>query len=88
MKHTAGIVKDSHGNPVVNALVTVEQSSVPFPDMAFRTDSQGRFQLSLPVGERVRLAAHTQTGGYGFIELEINSSNSDVIIQISNHNFT
>jgi hypothetical protein len=81
MKRTAGVVKDSYGNPVADALVSIEQSSVPFPDMAFRTDAQGRFQLHLPIGERFRLAAHTQAGGYGFIDLEVNSSSTEVIIQ-------
>lgn len=83
MEHTTGIVQDLNGNPVSNALVAVEWSSVPFPEMAFRTDSQGRFQIGLPIGERFRLAARTPEGGYGFINFEVNLGNTEAIIQIS-----
>lgn len=83
MEHTTGIIQDLNGNPVPNALVSVEWSSVPFPEMAFRTDFKGRFQIGLPVGERFRLAARTPEGGYGFINIEVNSGNIEAIIQIS-----
>lgn len=82
MEPTKGIVQDSDGNPVSNALVAVEKSSVPFPDMAFRTDSKGRFEISFPVGERVRLAARAPEGGYGFTDFEIKPSNTVVVIKI------
>lgn len=44
------LVLDEGGQPVVEAVVAVVRSSVPFPEIALLTDETGAVELHLPDG--------------------------------------
>lgn len=81
MESVTGVVQDTRGNPVADAIVAVEWASVPYPDMALRTDLQGQFQITLPAG-KYRLAARTSDGGYGSTDFDTKSGKTKVAIRI------
>lgn len=81
MEPTTGIVQDAFGNPVENALVAIEWASVPFPEIALRTNSKGQFQVTLPFGH-FRFAAHTSTGGYGVTSFDSKLGNTEIVIRV------
>jgi hypothetical protein len=64
-----GIVIGPDGAGVAGALVAVEWGTAPTPEIGIRTDTQGRFAVSLPVG-RFRVGANT-AGLYGSVEVEV-----------------
>lgn len=68
-KHV-GWLKDESGNPVAGALISVVESSVPVPEVATRTASDGRFVLGLPSGT-FRVAAHLAGRALGETSLEV-----------------
>lgn len=44
------VVLDEGGHPVVDAVVALARSSVPFPEIALLTDDKGAVELQLPPG--------------------------------------
>lgn len=46
-----GRITDQAGKPVAGARVTVPKASVPVPEMAYLSDADGNYKLSLPKGE-------------------------------------
>lgn len=76
-------VADSSGNPIADALIAVEASDVPFPEISLISDSDGCVGLSFPAGI-YRIAARTVDNQYGVIEVEIgeNDVSSELIIVV------
>lgn len=60
-------VLDEAGLPVEGAFVAVEESSVPFPEIALVTDIDGGTQLFLPKG-RFRICAYGENNRRGSAE--------------------
>lgn len=56
-----GIVVDANGNPVAGAAITVIESPVPMPEIAWVTDAAGRFRIALTPGRHV-LSANAREG--------------------------
>lgn len=46
-------VIDQAGTPVAGAIISVIDGTVQLPEMAIRTDADGRFRLRLPAGRFV-----------------------------------
>lgn len=65
-----GRVVDADGVPVARARVTIVAASVPMPEIALLTGSNGDFELALPEG-RFRLRAHGPRGEIGEAEVGV-----------------
>ncbi|MGF1465606.1 MAG: carboxypeptidase-like regulatory domain-containing protein [Sandaracinaceae bacterium] len=63
-----GRVLEASGAPAAGALVAVEWSDVPVPEVALVADADGGFVLFLPAG-RFRIAAHAR-GRRATVEVE------------------
>jgi hypothetical protein len=70
---SAAIVRvvDKAGAPVAGALVSVAWSTVPFPEIALVTDSNGEVRMQLAEGE-YQIVAHAADGRHGSIEVAVN----------------
>jgi len=76
-----GRVVDASGAAVPDALIAIIARSVPIPEIALRTDAEGRFMLRLPPG-RFTLRAHSPDGGTGEAEIVEPSTVEDIVITI------
>lgn len=76
-----GLVLDSNGLPVEDAVVTIEWGTAPMPEIALITDANGRFQLDLPAGH-FRLRAQTASGVIGTALVDGAPSTSAMIIHL------
>jgi hypothetical protein len=65
-----GRVVDADGVPVARARITIVAASVPMPEIALLTGSEGDFELALPQG-RFRLRAHGPRGEVGEAEVGV-----------------
>lgn len=65
----SGRVVDREGRPVEGALVSVAESEGPVPEIALRTDPDGRFAFPLPPG-LTRLRAHAPGGEVGSVVVQ------------------
>src|SRR4029077_14611227 len=65
-----GRVVDADGVPVARARITIVAASVPMPEIALLTGSEGDFELALPQG-RFRLRAHGPGGEVGEAEVGV-----------------
>ncbi len=82
MGNTIGVVQDSAGRPIGDALVFVEGISVAIPEITIRTNSQGRCELNLPQG-RYRITACTPDGERGATEYQKGVDSDNIVIQIN-----
>ena len=65
-----GRVIDADGVPVARARITIVAASVPMPELALLTGSDGYFEVALPQG-RFRLRAHGPRGEVGEAEVGV-----------------
>jgi hypothetical protein len=63
-------VVDADGVPVARARITIVAASVPMPEIALLSGSEGDFELALPQG-RFRLRAHGPRGEVGEAEVGV-----------------
>jgi hypothetical protein len=63
-------VIDADGVPVARARITIVAASVPMPEIALLTGSDGYFEVALPQG-RFRLRAHGPRGEVGEAEIGV-----------------
>lgn len=66
-----GKIIDKHGVAIPNAIVSVIESSVPFPEIALLTDFDGQFAINFPNGK--------------FILQAIGHDNSNCKVEITNN---
>lgn len=79
----SGRVVDALGGPVAAAAVMVAGGTAPTPEIAIRTDAEGRFRLALPAGT-FRVVAHAADGRRGEIEVtRSDASDPDLSITIA-----
>jgi hypothetical protein len=63
-------VVDTNGTPVAGAVVVVTRSSVPFPEIGYRTDAAGEVRLAMPPGQYV-FDARTADGMAGEVTVTV-----------------
>lgn len=72
-----GRVIDSAGQPVPGAMVMVASGTAPTPEIAQRSDGDGRFRVALPDGS-FRLEAHHPSLGKASCEITPATLQSEV----------
>lgn len=72
-----GKVVNIEGSPVINAAVTVTQGTSEWPELAYRTDSEGEFHVPLPPGT-FEISVQGPEGDSGSESVVIDSKNSRV----------
>jgi hypothetical protein len=66
---------------VPNARIVIIASTVPMPEIALVSDSQGRFALRLPPGH-FTLRAHSSDGAVGEVEVQGAPNTDEILIVI------
>ncbi|CAO4146998.1 hypothetical protein LPLAFNJD_LOCUS2338 [Methylorubrum aminovorans] len=75
------------GGKAGRALVYVASGTGPTPEIAIRSDAEGRFRLALPPGSYV-VAARLLDGREGFVEVGTGDKPQDIEIEIPNETGT
>lgn len=76
-----GRVVRTDGTPVADALVAVASGTAPTPEIAIRTNAEGRFRIALPDGRFV-LEAHGPDGSAGGVELTVEGEERTISIPL------
>lgn len=76
-----GRVLDASGAPVPGARIVIVASTVPLPEIALLSDTEGRFALRLPTGH-FTLRAHGPDGAVGEAEVDGAPNTGEIVITI------
>ena len=76
-----GLVVRADGTPVAGAMVAVASGTAATPEIAIRTNGEGRFRIALPNGRFV-LEAHGADGSAGSVELTVEGEERDFNITV------
>ncbi len=76
-----GIV-DSGGNAVPSACVTIEEASVPVPEIALLSDAEGKVMMRLPTG-RYRFMVRGPVNTKATLELSLDEDNQSAIVNLA-----
>lgn len=81
-----GRVVDGRGEPVADALVTIESGTAPTPEITLITDEAGNFRLGLPDG-RFRIRATAPGGETGTAETDGGPADEPILVRVGHqHN--
>ena len=73
MSVISGVVRDSYGNPIVQARVYFTNGPVPLPDIAALTNKDGAFSLTAPAAGSYTIACAAE----GFAPTEVTVAIAD-----------
>ena len=71
-------IVDTAGNPVVDGILSVVGSSVPFPEIALLADERGMVEVQLPTG-RFTVRAQADSGRVGDVTVVSPASGESVV---------
>lgn len=75
-------VHDTSGRPVAGAVVTVEDGTAPFPELAFVSNGDGRVSLALPAGRFAIAVVDPDSGRRGSASVDTSSGSAIVTVII------
>ena len=77
-----GRVVGRGGAPISGALVAVASGTAPTPEIAIRTNSEGRFRIALPKG-RFAIDARAPDGAAGHTEVTVADEEQTIEIAVA-----